>query len=118
MLVALVCFDKPFSNALRMVTREAHLAYVRDSGAAVRMAGPLLSDDGTRMEGSLIILDVADLSAAKAWAEADPYARAGLFGDVLIKPWRFAIENGLPRAAEPAPPPPPPPPPPVADDGA
>jgi hypothetical protein len=119
MLVALVCIDKPFSNALRMVTRENHLAYVRDSGTVVRMAGPLLSADGERMEGSLLILDVPDLAAARNWAESDPYSKAGLFADVLIKPWRFAVENGLPRTAEPAPPPPPPPPPPPGeDDGA
>jgi uncharacterized protein len=99
MLFALICIDKPFSQALRMVTREAHLAYVAASGATVAMAGPFLSEDGARMTGSLIVLDMPDLAAAEAWAAEDPYAKAGLFGSVEIRPWRFAIQNGVPRAA-------------------
>ena len=43
------------------------------------------------MCGSLIILDVADLAAAKAWAAADPYAKAGLFGDVTLSAWKKVI---------------------------
>lgn len=99
MLFVLLCTDKPFSNALRQVTRPQHLAYVAASGTAVKFAGPLLSDDGEKMEGSLIVLEAADLAAARAWAEADPYAKAGLFAETKIKPWRFLIENGQPRPA-------------------
>jgi len=54
------------------------------------MAGPLLNEMGG-MIGSLIILEVPDLQAARAWAEADPYAKAGLFKDVQLHPWNKVI---------------------------
>ncbi|MGY6411883.1 MAG: YciI family protein [Alkalilacustris sp.] len=86
---ALICLDKPDAQALRKDTREAHLAYVAETGV-VTQAGPFL-DDGEAMIGSLIILDVSDRSAAEAWAAADPYARAGLFASVTIHRWKKVI---------------------------
>jgi uncharacterized protein len=84
---ALMCFDKPNSLALRMATREAHFAYGRSTPGLVRMGGTFLNDAG-EMIGSLIIIEVADLAAARAWHEADPYKLAGLFERVEIRPWR------------------------------
>jgi hypothetical protein len=89
MLFALICDDKPDALALRQATREAHLAFLRDAGG-VALAGPLL-DDGGRPNGSLIVIEAADRAAAEAWAAADPYARAGLFAAVAIRPWTRAI---------------------------
>ena len=37
-LFMLACFDKPNSLELRMATREAHLAYVRENAAMVKLA--------------------------------------------------------------------------------
>ena len=89
MRVALICLDKPGHLSVRTTNRTAHLAYVEATGV-VEMAGPFLDDDG-QMCGSLIILQVADLQAAKDWAAADPYALAGLFESVTIKAWKKVI---------------------------
>lgn len=97
MFFAVYSLDKPFSAALRSVTRDQHLAYVGAAGAAVRFAGPLLSDDGEKMIGSFLILEMKDLAAAKAWAANDPYARVGLFESSEVRPWRFLFENGARR---------------------
>ena len=83
----MICIDKPNSLALRMATREAHFAYARTTPGFVRLGGPFLSDAG-EMAGSLIIVEAADLAAARAWHEADPYKLAGLFERVEIRPWR------------------------------
>jgi hypothetical protein len=40
------------------------------------------------MTGSVLMLDLADRAAADAFAEGDPYARAGLFESVVIRPWK------------------------------
>jgi uncharacterized protein YciI len=37
------------------------------------------------------VLDVADLAAAQAWADNDPYAKAGLFSDVRIQAWKKVV---------------------------
>ncbi len=89
MRVALICIDKPGSLEIRKANREAHLAHIAASGV-VEMAGPFLSDTG-EMCGSLVVLEVADLQAAKDWAAADPYAKAGLFQSVDIREWKKVI---------------------------
>ncbi|WP_322893280.1 MULTISPECIES: YciI family protein [unclassified Yoonia] len=89
MRFALIAKDKPDALQVRMDNREAHLAYVADTGV-VEIAGPLINEDG-QMCGSLIVLEVADLAAAEDWAANDPYAKAGLFGDVTLSAWKKVI---------------------------
>ncbi len=89
MRVALVCIDKPDHLHIRTANRAAHLDHIASSGV-VEMAGPFLSPEGA-MTGSLVILSVDTLAAAKAWAAADPYARAGLFAQVSIREWKKVI---------------------------
>lgn len=89
MLVALIARDKPGALQTRLDNREAHLAYLRETGV-VSQAGPLLDETGG-MTGSLIVLDVADMQAAREWAANDPYARAGLFSAVDLIAWKKVI---------------------------
>lgn len=89
MLFALMAHDKDGALDVRMENRPAHLAYL-DSTGVVTQAGPFL-DAGGDPCGSLIVLDVADMAAAQAWADADPYAQAGLFRDVQIMAWKQVI---------------------------
>jgi uncharacterized protein YciI len=89
-LFVLACFDKPNSLELRMATREAHLAYVREQAAMVKLAGPML-DAAEGMAGSLFILEADDRAAAEAFNAADPYQKAGLFGQVEIRGFKASI---------------------------
>ncbi len=89
MRFALMTKDKPGALQTRLDNREAHLAYIAETGV-VEMAGPVLDDDG-QMCGSLIILDVEDMAAAQAWADNDPYAKAGLFDSVTLRAWKKVI---------------------------
>ncbi len=86
---ALVCRDKPGALDIRKANRDAHLEHIRKSGV-VSQAGPFLDADG-QMCGSLVVLNVPDRSAAEAWAEADPYAKADLFDSVSIDEWNRVI---------------------------
>ncbi|MCX7643698.1 MAG: YciI family protein [Rhodobacteraceae bacterium] len=88
-LFALICTDGPGRLEIRKASREAHLAYIRDSGV-VAMAGPFLDAAGA-MTGSLVVLEVADRAAAEAWAAGDPYAKAGVFAEVRIEEWKKVI---------------------------
>lgn len=89
MFYALICDDKPGALEIRKANRAAHLDYLNTTGV-VRQAGPLLDAEG-QMAGSLVILEVADLAEAEAWAAGDPYAAAGLFSAVAICPWNRVI---------------------------
>ncbi|WP_112310340.1 YciI family protein [Pseudogemmobacter bohemicus] len=89
MRAALICIDKAGHIEVRKANRDAHLAWIAESGI-VEMAGPFLDADGG-MIGSLVILTVDDLAQAQAWADADPYAKAGLFDTVTIREWKKVI---------------------------
>jgi uncharacterized protein YciI len=43
------------------------------------------------MNGSLIILDVADRAEADAFVAGDPYGKAGLFESVQVRPWKKVL---------------------------
>jgi uncharacterized protein YciI len=86
MLFVITAIDKEASLSLRMATREAHFAYVKETGA-VRLGGPFLDAHG-EMAGSMIVLEAADLTAARIWAQNDPYAKAGLFASSDVRPWK------------------------------
>ncbi len=89
MRFALMTRDKPGALQIRLDTRTAHLDYIKATGA-VEMAGPLI-DEAEQMCGSLIILDLPDMATAQAWADNDPYAKAGLFGTVTLSAWKKVI---------------------------
>jgi len=90
MLIALIAKDKPGALDIRKANRDAHVAYLKDSGDTIMMAGPFLDEAGD-MCGSLIILNVADMAEAKAWAAGDPYKAADLFQSVELKPWNKVL---------------------------
>jgi len=86
MLFVLVAIDKEKGLPLRLATREAHFAYVRETGV-VKLGGPFLDADG-EMAGSLIIFEAEGLAAAKAWHASDPYVKAGVFASSEVRPWK------------------------------
>jgi len=89
MLIALIAKDKSGALQTRKDNRDAHLAYIESTGV-VAQAGPLLDEAG-EMAGSLVILDVTDMTAAQDWAANDPYAKAGLFESVELVAWNKVI---------------------------
>jgi hypothetical protein len=91
MLFIIVCTDKPDHEQLRHDTRQAHLDYLSGFKDQVVAAGPSLTDDGAHMTGSLLIMDFADRRAAEAFAASDPYNKAGLFENVVIRRWKKVI---------------------------
>jgi uncharacterized protein YciI len=86
MLFVITAIDKEGSLSLRLATREAHFAYVKETGA-VRLGGPFLDAQG-EMAGSMIVLEAADLASARVWAQNDPYAKAGLFESLDVRSWK------------------------------
>jgi uncharacterized protein len=82
------CVDKAGAGEVRKANRDAHLAYLESQGDRVVAAGPTLNEAGDGMTGSLLILEFDDIQAAEAFCADDPYAKAGLFAEVTITPWR------------------------------
>jgi uncharacterized protein YciI len=95
MLYAIMATDIDNSLSLRQQARPAHLArlqQLRDEGRLI-IAGPFPAVDNddpsvAGFTGSLIVAEFADLSSAQTWASADPYVEAGVYANVIIKPFK------------------------------
>lgn len=97
MLYMLLATDAEGSHEARLAARPAHLQRLRELNAAGRLltAGPTpMPDDSGLVSGSLIIADFDDLDAAQAWAEADPYVEAGVYAELLIRPYKKVFPDG------------------------
>ncbi len=93
MLYAVICTDKPDSLALRQANRPEHLDYLQSLGDTLVLAGPFLEPMDETMNGSLIVVEAISLEAARRIAAGDPFAKAGLFASVEIRPWVWTINN-------------------------
>ncbi len=93
MQFSIYCLDNPATPELRPANRDAHLAYVAQVGAAIKVAGPLTDEHGTPV-GSLFIVDVANQEAAEALSAADPYTQAKVFESSDIRPFKWLITDG------------------------
>lgn len=94
MLFAFVCKDKPGHLNVRMETRPTHLEHLNalNDAGTLKMAGPFLDADGKPC-GSLVIVEAESIEAATEIANADPYARAGLFESVEVKPFNWVFNK-------------------------
>lgn len=94
MLFAILCTDKPGALQLRLDTRPVHVAHLNrlNEEGKLAFAGPFLDADG-KPNGSLVVVKADSIEAARELAEADPYAKAGLFATVDVKPWNWVFNN-------------------------
>lgn len=93
MLFAISCTDKPGSLELRLATRPAHIEHLKAEAGRILLGGPVLDAAGNPC-GSLLVVEAADRAEAEAFAAADPYAKAGLFESVAIRPYRVVFKDG------------------------
>lgn len=89
--------DKAGALDVRMANRPAHLEWAKAHSEHILMAGPVFAEDGETFAGSTFVVEFDSLADARAWAEDDPYAKAGLFDTVEIRPFRWLIGEGRPQ---------------------
>ena len=98
MLYAVFSEDVDDSLPLRLKARSAHLSRLRqlqDEGRLV-MAGPCPAIDSNDpgeagFTGSLVVAEFSSLAQAQAWADADPYVEAGVYRQVIVKPFKKVL---------------------------
>ncbi len=91
MLFVAICLDKPDMHETRAATRPARDAWLKGHGEALKLTGPFLDSTGQKPVGSLLIVEAADLDAAKTMLAGDPYEEVGMFASIDVKPWRVGI---------------------------
>jgi uncharacterized protein len=83
--------DRPGSAVLRNELLEQHWAYMDRYAAAMIARGPTFADDGDTPTGSVHIVDLSDVAAARAFAFDEPNYQAGVYRDVLLRRWRNTL---------------------------
>lgn len=81
--------DVDHSEALRGPLREAHIRRRAELAAQGRVvvSGPLWDSDAGQDDycGSLLVAAFDSMEQARAWADADPYARAGIYRRMVVR---------------------------------
>ncbi|MBC3955242.1 YciI family protein [Pseudomonas triticifolii] len=98
MLYAITATDVENSLEKRLSVRPAHLDRLnalKDAGRLI-LAGPHPAVDSNDpgaagFSGSLIVAEFDSLSAAESWAKADPFVEAGVYANVVVKPFKLVL---------------------------
>ncbi|RLA34468.1 MAG: YciI family protein [Gammaproteobacteria bacterium] len=98
MWYAVISQDVDNSLELRGKSREAHVARLKalvDEGRLL-IAGPHPAIDAedpgaAGFSGSLVVVDFPSLEDAQAWADLDPYVKAGVYAKVIVKPFKKVL---------------------------
>ena len=98
MLYAIISQDIENSLEKRKQARPAHLARLealKEQGR-LTLAGPHPAIDSndpgeSGFTGSLVVAEFESLEAAKSWADEDPYCDAGVYDNVVVKPFKLVL---------------------------
>lgn len=98
MWYAIMAEDTPNSLEKRLAARPQHLSRLQTLQDAGRLllAGPFPAIDSidpgpAGFTGSLIVAEFANLEEAKVWANDDPFVSAGVYQQVIVKPFRKTL---------------------------
>jgi uncharacterized protein YciI len=70
---------------------EAHWSFMDGYAEAMIARGPTLTTDRTTWTGSMHLVDLPDAQAAQVVAFQEPFYRAGVYGEVLVRRWGNAL---------------------------
>jgi uncharacterized protein YciI len=98
MFYAIISTDVDNSLSQRQASRPAHLLRLELLAAAGRLlvAGPhpaIDNDDpgDAGFTGSLVVAEFPSQEAAQDWADTDPYQAAGVYAQVIVKPFKKVL---------------------------
>jgi len=93
-------YSEDVDNSLekRLSVRDKHLARLSDlqNEGRLLVAGPCPAIDSNDpgaagFTGSLVIAEFDSLTQAQAWADVDPYIAAGVYKQVIVKPYKKVL---------------------------
>jgi uncharacterized protein len=84
MIFTMLLMDRPGTADLRVQVRPEHRAYLAKMADRMAFAGPLTSEDGKIVLGSLIAIDFPSRADVDAWLKDEPYTKAGVYEKPII----------------------------------
>jgi uncharacterized protein YciI len=95
---AILAEDREDSLEQRLKVRPEHVERLKklQHEGRLLLAGPHPAIDAedpgaAGFSGSLIVAEFPDLESAKAWADDDPYIKAGVYARVNVKPFKKTL---------------------------
>ncbi len=85
MLFVMFCIDRPGAEEKRKQALPGHIEYLATNPIKIVMSGPLVSDDGAKIIGSLYLLEAANRAEIEKFQRADPLYNAGIWEMVEVR---------------------------------
>ena len=85
------CRARPDAEPLWGQLTEAHWSFMDGYADAMIARGPTLTPDRATATGSMHMVELPDAAAARAFAFEEPCYVAGVYSDVMVRPWRNAL---------------------------
>ena len=84
MIFAILLMDRPGTSELRIQIRPEHRAYLAEQANRMAFAGPLTSEDGKTVVGSLLGMDFPSRVDVDTWLKDEPFTKAGVYEKPII----------------------------------
>ena len=85
------CRGRPGTEALADELAEAHWSFMDGYAEQMLARGPTLTPDRSSWTGSMHMVDLPDAQAARDFAFQEPFYRAGVYDQVLVRRWRNVL---------------------------
>ncbi len=93
MLFTMFCIDKPGVQERRKEVLPAHVEYLATEPVKLVISGPLVSDDGEDIIGSLYLFEAPDRAAVDAFQANDPLVQADIWETVEVRAFIKRVDN-------------------------
>ncbi|MFP6732921.1 MAG: YciI family protein [Rhodospirillales bacterium] len=93
MLFCIFGIDKPNMGATRADVMPAHVEYLDKAPIKLVMSGPLTSDDGEDIVGSLYVVEAEGRAAIEEFCENDPLIQADIWEYSQIRAFNKRVDN-------------------------
>ncbi len=88
------CIDHEDALARRLASYEAHRAYLRAASSIdTVISGPLVSDDGETMIGSMFVFEAAEKQDVIDFNANDPFSKENVWAEIRIHPFLLRVDN-------------------------
>ena len=98
MMFVVYAIDRRDAGPIRELHYPAHRAYLAEAPFPRLLSGPLTSDDGETMIGSMIIVEAESRARVEDFFAGDPFVRNGVYEQREIRVFRPRTGTLLPQA--------------------
>ncbi|OUL72752.1 YciI family protein [Paraburkholderia hospita] len=87
------CLDHDGMVEKRLENYDAHKAYLATSPVKTLVSGPVVAEDNQTMIGSFFLYESDSIEEVRAFNQADPFNKAGIWKTVDIRPFLKRVDN-------------------------